>query len=142
MKKVDVSSVLNRIVSLHARSLPVYLTDAVPYLAAGSEAAQDSLKAIADDQVLMVNRIADHIQSLGGAVNPGSFPMHFAGWHDLTLDFLTAKSAERQANDIVEMESLIPVLASDPKAQSLAEEALGAAKAHLDTLADIAASAK
>ena len=138
MKTVDTSSVLNQFVAMHARSLPVYLTDAVPYYGQSNESAKTALRAMADDQMLTVDRLAERIQSTGGAVTTGAFPMHFANWHDLSLDFLVRQCAKRQADDIATMESLLPSLEADPKSRSLAEEAIGAAKANLDTLADLA----
>ena len=137
MKQAGISDILNRVVVMHGRSLPVYLNDATPWTGRGTESAQAALKSIAEDQLLTVNRLADHIQSTGGAVNMGSFPMHYAGWHDLSLGFLTSKATENQAREIANLESLLPQLDSDPKAKALVEEALGAAKAHLDTLADL-----
>jgi hypothetical protein len=137
MKQADISSILNRVVVMHGRALPVYLNDATPWTSGGTEDAQAALKSIAADQLFTVNRLADYIQSLGGAVNLGSFPMHYAGWNDLSLSFLTSKATQNQAREIAELEFLLPQLDADPKAKALVEEALGAAKAHLDTLADL-----
>ncbi len=137
MKQIDTNSVLNRVVAMHARSLPVYLTDALPWSARGSEEGLESMKVIAEDQLLTVNRLADYIQLSGGAVRPGSFPMHFANWHDLSLEFLAGQAAKEQARNVMEIETLLPQLNGDPKAKALVEESLGAAKAHLDTLADL-----
>lgn len=137
MKQANINDILNRVVIMHARSLPVYLNDAAPWTSRGNENAQAALKSIAGDQLMSVGRVVDYIQAIDGAVNMGSFPMHYAGWHDLSLSFLTSKATENQARELAELESLLPQLSADPKAQALVEEALGAAKAHLDTLADL-----
>jgi len=140
MKHRDVSSVLNRLIAMHGRSLPVYLTDAAPWVGQSNGHALDTLEAIASDQRLTVDRIADYVQRLGGTVEQGSFPTRYADWNDLSLSFLAARVAENLASDVTEMESLLPEVAADATATALTEEALGAAKGHLDTLAEWRAS--
>ena len=139
--KPDIIPVLNRLIVMHGRSLPNYLTDAVPWISQRTEAAALTLQAIASDQRITVDRIAEYVQRLEGSVIPGTFPMHFANWNDLSIDFLVARTAEELASQVVAMEALLPTVASDPTASALLEEALGAAKGHLDTLAELTVTA-
>ena len=139
--KPAIITALNRLIVMHGRSLPCYLLDAVPWISQQSGTAATTVQAIASDQRVMVDRIADYLQRLEASVIPGTFPMHFAGWNDLSIDFLVGRTAEELARHVVEIESLMPSVASDPTATALLEEALGAAKGHLDTLADLTVAA-
>ena len=140
MNSNKVCAILNQVIALHARSLPVYLRDAAPWIRQEAADARATLDAIADDQLLTVNRLADYVQELDGAVDMGSFPMHYAGWHDLSLDFLLDRATENQVKAVANLEAIVSQLDGDPKAKALVEESLGAAKAHLDTLADLSNS--
>ena len=137
MTQPDIVTILNRLIVMHGRSLPNYLMDAVPWINQQTEGAAIALKAIAQDQQTTVDRLAEYVQRVEGSVIAGSFPMHFANWNDLSIDFLQARTAEEVASHVVEIESLLPLAAADPAASALLEEALGAAKGHLDTLADL-----
>jgi hypothetical protein len=132
------NEVLNRLLSIHSRSLPMYLSYALPPHIAGDERARDALRYIVADQRQYVDRNAQLILDNGGDVRHGAFPMVFTGLHDLSFDYLIKRMIAEQVRDIGRIESCVRDLAAAPLAQSLAEESLGAAKAHLDALEELA----
>jgi hypothetical protein len=78
------------------------------------------------------------IQSAGEDVDPGKFPISFTGLHDLSSEYLVSLMIESQREIISISEQAISELAADAMAQAVAQESLGAAKAHLDSLLEIA----
>lgn len=132
-----VEYILNRLIAVHARSLPVYLADAAPWGTSKDVHAQGVLDMIAADQLLTVDRLADEVMAMGGAVKQGAFPMEFTGLHDLSIGYLIREMTRRQANDVVEIDQLVGMLDKDASVRPLAEEALGAAKGHLETLNEL-----
>ncbi len=77
MNSVSTNDVLNRIVVLHSRSLPVYLTYAPPWQMVGMAEAMTVIKQIAEDNQRTVDRLAAIILENGGTVDHGEFPMSF-----------------------------------------------------------------
>ncbi len=132
---------LNRLLVLHSRSLPMYLKYARPWGSEEGEAAA-VLEAIVADQEEYVSRIGSLILERGGAVRHGEFPIQFTGMHELSWSYLLRQMIERQQRDIVEIHNCVTALAGDPFAHALAEEALGAAQAHLDTLREADSSGR
>lgn len=132
-----VENTLNRLIAIHARSLPVYVADAAPWGTSQDMHAQDVIDMIAADQLLTVDRLADEVMSQGGAVKQGAFPMEFTGLHDLSIGYLIGEMTRLQANDVVEIDRLVGMLDEDAAARPLAEEALGAAKGHLESLSEL-----
>ena len=49
MSSLDTNAILNRLLVLHHRSLPVYLNQAMPWLHRNNAAAQEVLQSIAAD---------------------------------------------------------------------------------------------
>ncbi len=64
--------------------------------------------------------------------------MGFTDLHDLSLDYLVSRLIRCQQQDIAVIAACVPQLATAPAAQTLAEEALGAARAHLEALEGLA----
>jgi hypothetical protein len=128
---------LNRLLAIHNRSLAQYLHYASPTWHRGDERARATLDVIASDQQSVADRFGEMIIELGGTVFPGSFPMHYTGYHDLSFDFLLTKLIEYQRRAIATIQQCIPKLAQNPMAKAFAEEALGAAKGHLESLLEL-----
>ena len=133
-------NVLNHLLAIHNRSLPVYLRSARPWSGRDGEAAMEVLDAIAEADFAMVDRIGAIIIELDGVVRYGEFPHRFADWHDLSLDFIVAKVTELQKLDIQRIQKCVEWLEGSPRAKALAQEALGEAKAHLESLEELAAA--
>ena len=96
MSSVDL---LNRLLVVHGRSLPIYLADAAPWVGRDRSEAVEVLQAIAADQRQTVDRIGELIMDEGGRLNLGGFPMEFTSYHDLSMDFMVTKLIERVVID-------------------------------------------
>jgi hypothetical protein len=138
MNSVDTNAVLNRLLVLHHRSLPMYLSYAVPWKQPGREAASRTLDLVIAAQKALVERIYEAILENGGSVEFGRFPFAFTALHDLAFDYLLRKVIERQEQAVGEIEICVAALRMAPLAQALAQEALGEAKGHLDSLREAA----
>ena len=128
---------LERLLVTLYRSLPMYLTDAVPWTRQEDKRAIDALRYIVADQKGSCARLAHYLQSHHVPLNTGHYPMSFTDTNDLSLAFLVSLLADSQRADIATIERLIQDLSSDPRALALAEEALGGARAHLDALQEL-----
>ena len=140
MVRQSTVDILNCILALHSRSLPQYLSSAHPWSTAHTSAAQRTLRSVAEDQRLMVERIGSAIMDEGGCPNLGAYPMTFTGMHDLSVDYLLQEAIQRQKQDIETLRQCIAQLQHAPAARALAEEALGAAEGHLQNLEELAPS--
>jgi hypothetical protein len=130
-------SVLNRLIAIHNRSLAMYLGYASPSWHRGDERARETLDQIVASQKATVDRIGEMILDLGGVVAGSGFPLAFSGYHDLSFDFLLTKLIDHQRRDISAIEDCVRALAMAPMARAVAEETLGAAKAHLEMLQEV-----
>jgi hypothetical protein len=137
MISVDTNEVLNRLMLLHRRSLPMYLNWAQPWSDRGDQQAQEALSHIVADQQYLVDRIATLILDNNGVIDPGEFPLVYTGYHDLSLDYLLQKMIAHQKQDIEDIEECVDMLRLAPMAKSVAEESLGAAKGHLESLEEL-----
>jgi hypothetical protein len=128
---------LNRLSVLHSRSLPIYLQYTTPWVASGREDVTELLAQIAEDQQSVVGRIGSMILANHELVDAGEFPIDFTSLHDLSIDYLLGLLIDRQRAMIVESEQCVQELAANAMAQAVAQEAVGSAKAHLDSLLEL-----
>jgi hypothetical protein len=131
-------AILNRLLAIHCRSLPMYLADARPHVAAGEMRAEQTLAQILRDQQALAQRIAGLILDRRGMIDTGGFPMEYTDTHMLDLEFLVKELIRCQRQDIAAIERCVAALAADREARELAEECLGAAKGHLESLEELA----
>lgn len=131
-------TILNRLLALHCRSLPMYLADARPHVTAGEERARQTLAQIVRDQQALSQRIAELILDRRGMIDTGGFPMDFTDTHMLDLEFLVGELIRYQRQDIAAIERCVAALGADREARELAEECLGTAKGHLESLEELA----
>jgi hypothetical protein len=140
MNATETNSTLNRLRIIHTRSFAAYVHYAAPWIRKGFHGAADVLETMSSE----IERIADHlgemILSNGGKLVAGEFPIEFTGRHDLSLDYLLGVIIEHQEKDIVAIQECVNQLDANPLGQALAEEALGAAKGHLDSLQELVAT--
>lgn len=129
--------VLNRLLALHSRSLPTYLASAQPWFAEHEEEATTVLRHIAESQELMVERLGTLVIEEGGVPAIGEFPMMFTDMHDLSMDYILPRLVEWIESDMSTIRECIGQLNGAPAAKAMAEEALGAAQAHLDSLHEL-----
>jgi hypothetical protein len=140
MRRPSTTEVLNRLLVLHMRALPMYLSYAPPYQLYQNERAKAVLDQIVEDQKRTVDRLGTLILDSGGTVDYGEFPMSFTSLHDLSLTYLLKLLIERQQKSIAACEKLADQLSMAPYAQAAAREAVGEAKGHLDNLLELQAS--
>ena len=138
MSQADSIDVLNRLFEIEHRSLLAYLNDACLWTHTGEEKATTALAHISADQQAMTARIAELIDSRGGRIDSGSFPMYFTDTNLLSLDFMLQELVKYQKRDIAAIERIVAALAADREARDLAEEILGSERAHLEVLEDLA----
>jgi hypothetical protein len=137
MVSAKIQSVLNQLVALHNRSLVSYLSYASPTWHPGDDKAKSALSLITEQQSEIVDRIGEVIVRNGGAVDYGAYPMTFTGLHDLSFAYLLDQLIDRQNETVDAIERCVVELPSDPRAYELAQEALGMAKGHLDSLREL-----
>ena len=133
---MDTSTVeiLNQLLVTHSRSLPMYLASARPHRRRGDDKAAEVLAHIVEDQRLMVDRIAEFIEDADGTIDAGEFSMEFTDLHDLSMDYIMQRVITYQKNEIAEIKYLSGQLDGQLRTKALAQEALGAANAHLQSL--------
>ncbi len=136
MPKLDRIATLNRLMQIHYRSLPMYLSSARPWVPRGHEKAAETLELIVDDQKRTVEKVSEELLAARADINPGEFPMEYTDLHDLSVDFLLHELVESQRCDVAAIEDCVVELGGDP----LAQEALGAAKGHLESLEEAVAA--
>ena len=134
LAKPAATTVLNRLLRIIARSLPMYLEDAKPWTDGGHAQAQAALASLVADQHALAGRVAQAILAAGGQPAPGPFPSDFACLNDSGLEFLLQEVIESQRRQIPAIERCVADLAETPQLQALAEEVLGNAQGHLDIM--------
>ena len=134
-----IHAALNRLLTILNRSLPMYLTFASPWTRPGDEQAVDTVRRIVDDQQRLATRIAEYVVDRYGPVVLGEYPSDFLDTHDLAFDYLIGKLLTCQKRDVAALEACVPQLQADREAAAMGEEALGAARGHLETLEELAA---
>lgn len=139
MSPTDAVNVLNRLLAIVYRSLPMFLHDAQPWHSQRDERANQVLGLIIDEQWKLSQRIAQAVLDRGAQPEPGDYPLEFsdANWHFVGLDFLLWPLVEHQRVDVERIARCVGELQHDRAAKALAEEALGAAKAHLESLEEL-----
>lgn len=137
MPALDTNEILNRLMAIHHRSLPMYLSFAPPWRAYGQDEAERVMQRIVANQKQMVDRLGEMVLDNGGTVSYGEFPMRFTAYHDVSFAFLLKILVERQQKEVSVIEKYADLLAVSPLAHALAQEALGESQAHLDMLVDL-----
>ena len=136
---VSTKEILNRLLILHERSLPVYLSFATPEHIERHPRIGQVFQQMAEDHKRTVDRLGTLILENHGTIDHGEYPMSFTSLHDLSADYLLKLTIERQKKVISAIEKLSDMLSSAPYAQAAAREALGEAKGHLENLEEAAA---
>ncbi len=137
MSPPSTTELLNRLLVLHMRSLPMYLGYAPPNQLFRNHHAQAVLGQIVEDQKRTVDRLGKLILDNNGAVDHGEFPMSFTSLHDLSLPYLLKLLIERQQRSIAACDKLADGLNMAPYAQAAAREIVGEAKGHLENLQEL-----
>jgi hypothetical protein len=136
----DTIEILNRVLVLLQKSFPQYLQYARPYIPPGREAVSKTIDDIVTCQNRLAESIAQFVFESGGLPDPGRFPIEFTDTHDLAIDFLIREAIGYQKEDIAKLQECVERLRLAPAAQSLASEAFGMAKGHLESLEELPVS--
>ena len=137
MRQIESSQRLMQLLLHHYRSLPIFLTEAVPWTHRGDEQATNVLLDIVAGQRDLSNRIAAELEQRGWPLDMGEYPMDFLDLHFLSLDFLLQRLVENQQREVDAIARLSAEVDEDPVAHDLAQEALGAAKGYLESLTEL-----
>jgi len=135
--KADTIYWLNRLLAIHCKSFPQYLRWSRPHVPPGRGEELAALEAVAMDQDVMGDRISRMIVDGDALPRTGEFPMEFTDLHDLDIDYLLRLTVRYQQQDVKAIQELVDRLQTAPAARSIAEESLGMAKGHLDTLREL-----
>src|SRR5262245_19533731 len=138
MSSPDTIIVLNRVLEILERSFPQYLRYARPYIPPGRENIMQTIEQIAAGQDALAERVSQHIFESSGLPDHGDFPIEFTDTHDLAIDFLLQEAIDCVKQDVGNLEESVDTLRLAPAAQSLASEALGMTKGHLELLQKLA----
>jgi hypothetical protein len=128
---------LNRLLVIEYRSLPMYLLDATPWTHPGDGKATAALRSIVATQRALAQRLADAIMNRGGTVEKGEYPMDFTELNFLSLDYLMKELVRYEKQQVTQVERIASRML-DPEARELALEVLGAEKAHVEMLQEFA----
>jgi len=138
--KADTIYWLNRLLAIHCKSFPQYLRWSRPHVPPGRGEEMEAIEAIALDQDVLAERISRMIVDADALPRTGEFPMEFTDMHDLDIDYLIQAAVRYQEQDVAAIEQLVDRLHTAPSAKAIAEEALGMAKGHLETLRELTRS--
>ncbi|MAT71115.1 MAG: hypothetical protein CMJ58_16500 [Planctomycetaceae bacterium] len=138
--KPEIVNLLNRLLAILCKSFPQYLRWSRPFVPAGRGEVMEAIGSIADDQDRLADRVSRMIDEAGYPPRDGEFPMEFTDMHDLGIDFLINAAVAYQEQDVETISKLVDRLQTAPAGKAIAEEALGMAKGHLDTLRELVAA--
>jgi hypothetical protein len=138
MPSSDTIIVLNRVLEILERSFPQYLMYARPYVPAGRENIMQTIEQVVAGQDALAERVSQHIFESSGLPDHGDFPIEFTDTHDLGIDFLLQEAIDCTKQAVGDLEQSVDSLRLAPAAQSLASEALGMTKGHLELLQKLA----
>lgn len=140
MPSTDTIHVLNRVLAILERSLPQYLQYSRPYVPQGREIVMQTIHQIVAGQDALAERVSQRVFDSGGLPDHGEFPLDFADLHDLAIDYLLQEAIDCLKQDVADLDGCVAALRLAPAAQSLAAEAVGMTKGHLELLRSVAAS--
>jgi hypothetical protein len=131
------NAALNQLLVILYRSFPMYLADASPWTHTGDEQAKQVLEHIVTDERYYAGRITELLLDRRSLAGFGEYPMSFTDTHDLALDYLIVELIYYQKQDIAATERCVEALSRDPEGRAIAEEVLGNARGHLESLEEL-----
>ncbi|NMC20545.1 MAG: hypothetical protein GYA33_09005 [Thermogutta sp.] len=124
-KTVSTGGLLNRMLTLTARSLPSYFYRARPWMPGRFVDLWDAMQEIAGEHREFAAKVAEHLVRRGEMPNPGNYPAVYTAWHDLSLDFLADKMIRELRDGAAELEAAIGGPGLDPAVVKTAESLRG-----------------
>lgn len=137
MSQPNTPHLLNRLLAIVGRSFPQYLQYSRPYIPPGRSSVKETIDTIVTDQNVMVERLSQMLIDAKTPPRFGEFSLQYTDLHDLDIDFLMRMAVNYQQQDIFAIGEIVDQLQLAPAAQSLAEEASGMTKGHLDSLLEL-----
>jgi bacterioferritin (cytochrome b1) len=137
MAEANTLDVLNRLLAIEYRSLPMYLQGGDTWVHRGDERITTTLRRIVADQQEMAGRISRLVQRRGGTPELGEPRMDFTDTHFLALEFLVERLLREAKRGVAAVEECIDQLADDAVARELAQEVLGSQRAHIEALESV-----
>jgi hypothetical protein len=131
-------SVLNRLLRTLCRSLALYAEEIKPWSLAAQEPVWTAIRRLAADSRMYGSRVAETIVACGGQPNPGPYPLEFAARNDLGLEFFLSQIIVHLKRDQVVIGQCAAELTGAAAARSLAEEAHGNLRGHIELLESLA----
>ncbi len=141
MLQPSIIAALNRLLAIVGRSFLQYLQYSRPYIPPGRDNVVETLASIAADQNVLADRVSQLLVEAEAPIRTGEFPMEFTDMHDLGIDYLVSMAIAYQEQDVASVGQLVDQLRGAPAAKALAEEALGMAKGHLESLRELTPAA-
>ena len=133
----DTIDVLNRVLAILERSFPQYLRYARPYIPPGRENVMQTIDAIVAGQDCLAERVSQHSLRIRRPARPRRFPDRVHR-HARPGDRLPRPGSDRLPEaGHRRLGAVRRRAAARPGAQSLASEALGLTKGHLELLKNI-----
>jgi hypothetical protein len=133
VNRPDPIAVLNHLLRLLFRSLPVYVRETQLWTH-GDARGLAVLQTMAADRKRLAQRLAVAIDQRGGAVDAGRFPTAFTGLNDVSLEYLLDRVRRTAEEEIPVLQGCLVELEGDPEAHALAAEILANACKHQEML--------
>lgn len=138
MSAADPNDALSRLLAVLHRSLPMFLGEVGVWTRAGDERIAQTLAHITADQKNLAKRAAELLLDRVGRADVPQYPIGYADAHFLSLDSLVERLIGEQRSAVATIDACCQELTTDAAGKVLAEEALGASKAHLESLEELA----
>jgi hypothetical protein len=97
-----------------------------------------TVEQITASEDALAERVARQVFEAGGLPDHGEFPIEYTDTHDLSIDFLICEAIDCLKQNADDLQRCVEDLRQAAAAQSLAAEALGMTKAHLEMLQPLA----
>lgn len=117
-------TVLNRLLRIVYRSLPLYLSTTRPWTPHRLDDLYDVLSHVADEHREDAQRIAAEIARRGGVPDPGPVPGRYVALHDLAVDYLARLVLDEHRDARIAIEQYAAA-AEDAGVRALAETLAG-----------------
>src|SRR5262245_20750900 len=103
---------LNRLLTLHHRSLAQYLAEVGRWRDPGAleDETDRAFRAVVLDPQASARRVAAAIVAAGGSIQIGPFPMEFIDKNDLASDYLLGEVCEAERRDAAAIEQILRLL--------------------------------
>jgi hypothetical protein len=137
MNSSELAKVLSRLSAIHNRSFPVFLLQSSSWVRGANDKPAETLKRIAEANQVLVDRIGRELYAHQSVAEHGEFPMYYADWIDLSPTFMVNSAITEVRRDVAAINECVDELAEEPMLLALAQEALGEAKGHVDSLVEL-----